>query len=357
MKALVLAGGLGTRLRPFTETMPKQLMPIANQPVLEHVLTNIRALGVREICVVVGEWGPAIEARLGDGSRFGARITYLRQEQPLGLAHCVALARPFLGDDDFVMYLGDNVVESGVAELAEDFRNHRSDAHLAVARVTDPRAFGVAELDTEGRVLRLVEKPSRPRSDLALIGVYFFGPAIHRAVAAIRPSARGELEITDAVQRLVEGGARVTAGEYDGYWKDTGSVADLLDCNRRLLDALEGDVGIGTDGRSSLNGPVRLGPGATVVRSVINGPVVVGAGSLIEDCHIGPGTSIGSGCVLRGAELRNSIVLDGARVTGRSGGSGSLISDTAEVHLDTPPDAPPGAPGGQPNALAREVAP
>lgn len=352
MKALVLAGGLGTRLRPFTETMPKQLMPIANQPVLEHVLTNIRALGVREICVIVGEWGPAIEARIGDGSRFGARITYLKQDQPLGLAHCVALARPFLGDDDFVMYLGDNVVEGGIAELAADFRTHRSDAHLAVARVADPRAFGVAELEAGGRVRRLVEKPRRPRSDLALIGVYFFGPAIHQAVAAINPSPRGELEITDAVQWLVDGGAQVTAGEYNGYWKDTGSVEDLLDCNWRLLDTLEGDISAETDGLSRLRGPVRLAPGATVVRSTLTGPVVIGAGSLVEDCHIGPGTSIGEGCVLRGAELRNSIVLDGARVTARIGGSGSLISDAAEVHLD----APPGPVNAPLTASARGVA-
>lgn len=352
MKALVLAGGLGTRLRPFTETMPKQLMPIANQPVLEHVLSNIRTLGVREICVVVGEWGPAIEARIGDGSRFDARITYLKQDEPRGLAHCVALARPFLGDDDFVMYLGDNVVEDGVAELAADFQAHRSDAHLAVARVPDPRAFGVAELDGHGRVLRLVEKPSHPRSDLALIGVYFFGPAIHQAVAAIEPSARGELEITDAVQWLVDRGAQVTAGEYNGYWKDTGSVEDLLECNSRLLETLEGDTHVETDGLSHVTGQVSLAPGVAVVRSTLTGPVVVGAGTLIEDCHIGPGTSIGNGCVLRGAELRNSIVLDGARVTARYGGSGSLISEATEVHLD----APPGTDGGQPLVPVREVA-
>ncbi|MFI7084122.1 glucose-1-phosphate thymidylyltransferase [Streptomyces anulatus] len=341
MKALILAGGLGTRLRPFTETMPKQLIPIANQPVLEHVLENLRALGVREICVVVGAWGPDIAARIGDGSRFGARITYLTQQRPLGLAHCVAIARPFLGDDDFVMYLGDNVVQDGIAGPAEEFRARRSDAHLVVARVADPRAFGVAELDARGRVRRLVEKPRLPLSDLALIGVYFFRPAIHRAVAAISPSTRGELEITDAVQWLVDRGGSVTAGEYTGYWKDTGRVEDVLDCNRRLLDSLARGVHGTVDAASRLTGPVHIAPGATVLRSVITGPVIVGPGSRVEDCRIGPGTSIGGDCVLRGTELENSIVMDGAWVTERTGASDLLIGRSMRIGSGSPPVPPP----------------
>ncbi|MFX4294664.1 glucose-1-phosphate thymidylyltransferase [Streptomyces bohaiensis] len=338
MKALVLAGGLGTRLRPVTHTMPKQLIPLANRPVLEHVLDDLRPLGVREIGVVVGDWGPDIAARVGDGSRFGARITYIPQERPLGLAHCVSIARPFLGDDDFVMYLGDNLIQDGVTAMAEQFAARRSDAHLAVARVADPRSFGVAELDAHAEVVRLVEKPRHPRSDLALIGVYFFSAAIHRAVAAITPSARGELEITDAVQWLLDRGARVTAGEYTGYWRDTGRIEDLLDCNRRLLDALAADRGGPAD-------RVLLAPGATTARSTLTGPVLIGAGSVVENCRIGPGTSIGEGCVVRDSTLENCIVMDGARVVGRHGLRDALLGPATALGTG-PHDARLGAPAG-----------
>ncbi|MFE6856422.1 sugar phosphate nucleotidyltransferase, partial [Streptomyces sp. NPDC057674] len=224
MKALVLSGGSGTRLRPFSYSMPKQLIPIINKPVLEHVLDNVRALGIVDVGVIVGDRGPQIAAAIGDGSRLGLDITYIPQDAPRGLAHTVAVARDFLGDDDFLMYLGDNMLPDGIEEIAADFAAERPAAQLLVHKVADPRAFGVAELGPDGTVERLVEKPAVPRSDLALIGVYFFTPAIHEAVAAIEPSARGELEITDAVQWLVERGAAVRASRYEGYWKDTGRV-------------------------------------------------------------------------------------------------------------------------------------
>ncbi|GGK26501.1 glucose-1-phosphate thymidylyltransferase [Streptomyces camponoticapitis] len=331
MKALVLSGGSGTRLRPFSYSMPKQLIPIANKPVLEHVLENIRALGVTEIGIIVGGWATEIADVLGDGSRLGVRITYIPQEKPLGLAHCVTLARPFLGDDDFVMYLGDNMLPDGIESIAADFRAARPAAQVVVHKVLDPRAFGVAELDVDGNVERLVEKPEQPLSDLALIGVYFFTPAIHRAVGAISPSARGELEITDAIQWLLTAGSEVKASEYSGYWKDTGRAEDVLDCNRQLLADLRPGVFGETDAASELDEGVRIEPGARVLRSRIEGPVVVGSGTVIEDSHIGPNTSIGRDCTLRGTQVSESIVMDGATISQVPGLQGSLIGRNATV--------------------------
>ena len=333
MKALVLSGGAGTRLRPFSYSMPKQLIPIANKPVLAHVIDNIRSVGVTEIAVVVGEWGPEIMAEIGDGTDFGAEVTYLYQESPLGLAHCVRLARDFLGDDDFLMYLGDNVLADGIEDMAADFREGRPAAHLAVQRVPDQREFGTAELTSDGSVRRLVEKPAEFRSGLALIGVYFFTSAVHEGVDAIAPSARGELEITDAVQWLVDSGAVVRATEYRGYWKDTGRAEDVLACNRRLLEDLAPSVEGEVDSESELLGNVVVGPGARVVRSRVEGPVIVGAGSLVTDSRIGPHASIGRDCFLDRTELSNSIVLDGASISSIPGLSGSLIGRSASVGL------------------------
>ncbi|MET9558364.1 glucose-1-phosphate thymidylyltransferase [Streptomyces sp. NPDC006645] len=339
MKALVLSGGAGTRLRPFSYSMPKQLIPIANKPVLEHVLENIRDLGVTEAAIVVGDWEPAIREQLGDGGRFGIELTYLRQDAPRGLAHCVALGRSYLGTDDFVMYLGDNMLPDGVVDMAEEFRTRRSDAHVVVHKVSDPRAFGVAEFNPDGSVLRLVEKPEVPRSDLALIGVYFFTPAIHEAVAAIEPSARGELEITDAIQWLLSHGADVTASEYVGYWKDTGRAEDVLECNRYLLGTLQPRVTGEVDATSELIGNVVVEAGARVVRSRIEGPAVIGENTLIEDCHIGPGTAVGRDCELRATRLTESIVMDGALITKVPGLHGSLIGRSATVAPSTRDDA------------------
>ncbi|MFD3976291.1 glucose-1-phosphate thymidylyltransferase [Streptomyces cyaneofuscatus] len=331
MKALVLSGGSGTRLRPFSYSMPKQLIPVANKPVLEHVLENIRDLGITDIGVIVGDRGEQIAEVIGDGARLGARITYIAQEEPLGLAHCVALARPFLGDDDFVMYLGDNILPDGVGDVAGRFTAHRPDAQVIVHKVPDPRAFGVAELDTGGRVVRLVEKPQDPQSDLALIGVYFFTPAIHEAVAAIEPSPRGELEITDAIQWLVTQGREVRASEYSGYWKDTGRAEDVLECNRRILAGLKPGIAGHVDAHSTLVGTVVLEAGARVVRSAIEGPVIIGAGSVVEDSRIGPGTSVGRDCVLRRSRVADSIILDRAEITGIPSLEGSLIGRGAQV--------------------------
>ncbi|MEH0424367.1 glucose-1-phosphate thymidylyltransferase [Streptomyces sp. B21-083] len=331
MKALVLSGGSGTRLRPFSHSMPKQLIPIVNKPVLEHVLGNIRELGVTEVGIIVGSWAAEIAEFVEDGSRLGVRVTYIPQEQPLGLAHCVSLARTFLGDDDFVMYLGDNMLPEGIAQAADGFRSRRPAAAVVVHEVADPRAFGVVELEPDGTVARLVEKPITPRSNLALIGVYFFTPAIHEAVASIKPSARGELEITDAIQWLVDNGAKVTADEYHGYWKDAGQATDILDCNERLLADLRPENLGEVDPSSQLGDRVRIGAGARIVRSRIDGPVVIGADTLVEDCHIGPNTSIGSGCTLRATRVRDSIVMDGAEISHGPGLRYSLIGRNAVI--------------------------
>ncbi|MFI9203884.1 glucose-1-phosphate thymidylyltransferase [Streptomyces sp. NPDC053048] len=331
MKALVLSGGSGTRLRPISHTMPKQLVPIANKPVLEHVLEKVRGLGVTEIGIVVGDWAAEIGAAIGDGSRFGARITWIRQERPLGLAHCVRLARRFLAGDDFVLYLGDIVLEGGLEAVHAEFLGRRPAAQLLVQKVADPREFGVVETAPDGSVLRLAEKPEHPRSDLALTGVYFFTAAVHEAVAAIAPSARGELEITDAVQWLVARGHQVRAGEFAGFWKDTGRMEDLLECNRRLLDELRSRAEGHVDAASELRGQVVLEPGARVVRSRIEGPAIIGAGTVVEDSHVGPYAAVGPRCVLRGARLADSIVLEGATIEAVRGLYGSVIGRCATV--------------------------
>ncbi|MFF5502529.1 glucose-1-phosphate thymidylyltransferase [Streptomyces roseolus] len=340
MKALVLAGGSGTRLRPITHTSAKQLLPVANKPVLFYGLEAIAAAGITEVGVVVGATADEIRAAVGDGSRFGLRVTYIPQAAPLGLAHAVLIARDWLGDDDFVMYLGDNFVVGGITGLVDEFREERPDARILLTSVPDPSAFGVAELGPDGRVVRLEEKPPHPRSDLALVGVYLFTPAVHEAVRAIAPSARGELEITDALQWLIDAGRDVRSTRITGYWKDTGNAADMLEANRSVLDTLVTRVEGSVDADSELIGPVVVEPGARVVRSRIIGPAVIGAGTTVTGCLVGPYTSIAPGCALRHSEIENSIVLGGARIDGVRRVEASLIGREAVV--SPAPAAPAG---------------
>ncbi|KOV80053.1 glucose-1-phosphate thymidylyltransferase [Nocardia sp. NRRL S-836] len=331
MKALVLSGGAGTRLRPFSYSMPKQLIPIANKPVLEYVVDNLRGIGITEIGIIVGDRAHEISDVLGDGAALGVAITYIPQDAPLGLAHCVKIARPFLGDDDFVMYLGDNMLVEGISEIADEFAAVRSSAQVVVYKVPDPRAFGVAEVDENSRVTRLVEKPQEPRSDLAMIGVYFFTPAIHEAVDAIEPSWRGELEITDALQWLVTHERDVRARIYSGFWKDTGKVEDVLECNREVLMRVRTDIQGIVDDESTLIGDVVVEEGARVVRSCIVGPAIIGAGTLVEASVIGPYTAIGADCRITEAGVSDSIVLSGAFVHNVSGIEASLIGRKARI--------------------------
>lgn len=314
MKALVLTGGTGSRLRPFTHTGAKQLLPIANKPVLFYALEAIAAAGIRDVGLVVGAYADDIRDAVGDGHAFGLDVSYVRQEQPLGLAHAVATARDFLGDDDFLLYLGDNYLDGGIADFTARRAVDPAAAHLLVTAVQDPAAFGVAEVDQSGRVHRVEEKPERPRSDLALIGVYAFGSAVHEAIAAIRPSARGELELTHAIQWLIEAGHDVRADTTTSVWRDTGSVDDMLEANRHVLDGLTGSLDGKVDPDSDVVGRVQIDEGALVRGSRITGPVVIGPGTVISDAVIGPYTSIGANCRVHDSLIEGSVLLDGADV-------------------------------------------
>jgi glucose-1-phosphate thymidylyltransferase len=308
MKGLILSGGKGTRLRPITHTSAKQLVPVANKPVLFYGIEAMAAAGIEEVGIIVApETGGEIREVAGDGSAFGVRITYIEQDAPLGLAHAVLTAEPFIGDSPFVMYLGDNLLRDGIVELTETFAAERPDALILLTPVPDPEHYGVAEL-SDGRVARLVEKPARPQSDLALVGVYMFEPSIFEAARAIEPSPRGELEITDAIQWLVDGGRRVDPHIVHGWWKDTGQVQDMLEANRLILDDIEerhdGEV---VDSR--VEGRVCIEAGAKLERATVRGPAVIGAGATITDAYIGPYTAIGEGVTISHAELEHSIVL------------------------------------------------
>jgi glucose-1-phosphate thymidylyltransferase len=331
MKALVLSGGSGTRLRPITHTSAKQLVPVANKPVLFYGLEAIAEAGITEVGIVVGDTAPLIEAAVGDGSSFGLKVTYLRQDAPRGLAHGVIIAREFLGDDDFVMYLGDNFIVGGITGLVEEFAIARPEAQIMLTRVSDPRSFGVAELDQAGRVKGLEEKPKQPKSDLALVGVYLFTPAIHEAVASLKPSWRGELEITEAIQWLLDNGLTVSSTTITGYWKDTGNVPDMLEVNRLVLEGLEPRVDGTVDDDCEIIGRVVVEAGANVHASRIVGPAIIGAGSTIASSYVGPFTAIDADCSVVDSEIEYSIVLNNASIKGVGRIEASLIGHYAEV--------------------------
>jgi glucose-1-phosphate thymidylyltransferase len=312
IKGLVLSGGAGTRLRPITHTSAKQLVPVANRPVLFYGLDALRAAGIREVGIIVGETADEIEEAVGDGSAFDLSVTYIRQSAPLGLAHAVLTAEEFLGDSPFVMYLGDNLLRDGISELVDDFRRGDADAIILLQRVANPSAYGVAELEGE-RVVRLVEKPPDPPSDLALVGVYMFTSAIIESAKAISPSGRGELEITDAIQHLIDRGLRVEPHTVTGWWKDTGRIEDMLEANRLILDVLEPSIE-GEVIDSTVEGRVVVEAGARLVGSWVRGPAIIGAGAVVEAAYVGPYTAISEDVVVRRAEVEHSIFLRGSRL-------------------------------------------
>jgi glucose-1-phosphate thymidylyltransferase len=330
MRALILSGGEGSRLRPITYTSAKQLIPIAGEPILFRAIRSIREAGIAEIGIVVGATADEVRTAVGDGSRWGARITYIRQDAPLGLAHAVLTAREFVAGEPFLMYLGDNVLLEGLGRFVEEFERTRPDAQIFLARVPEPERFGVAVLDGE-RVVRLVEKPREHISDLALVGVYLFDDSIVEAAETLRPSWRGEYEITEAIQWLIDSGRVVRAEMVSGWWKDTGKPDDLLEANRILLDAerprLDGEV----DAASTLDGTVVVCAGAKVVSSHIRGPSVIGEGTLIEDSRIGPWASIGEGCTVVGSVIEDSIVLRGCTIRDVGGLAESILGKHVEV--------------------------
>ncbi len=333
MRALVLAGGRGTRLRPITHTSAKQLVPVANKPVLFYGLEAIAAAGIKQVGIVVsdpremlqpdhrtGEHTTVmvnsqaeIRAAVGDGSAFGLEVTYIEQAAPLGLAHAVKIAQAFLEDQPFVMYLGDNLIKDGITPFVREFEAEKPNAQILLAHVKTPWEFGVAELQGD-RVVRLEEKPKQPKSDLALVGVYLFDATVFEAVNAIRPSKRGELEITDAIQHLIDAGRRVRSHVINGWWKDTGKVEDMLEGNRMMLGSIETDIRGTLDADSVLEGRAVIGPGTVVERSRLRGPLIIGAGASIRDAYIGPFTSIGDGVELSHCEIEHSIVLERSRI-------------------------------------------
>ncbi len=349
MKGLILSGGAGTRLRPITHTSAKQLVPIANKPILFYGIEAMVEAGITSIGIIISpETGEDIKSAVGDGTSFGAEITWIRQEDPLGLAHCVLIARDFIGDEYFVMYLGDNMLEQNLVGFVEGFQQQRASpelgssggpaAQILLAKVDDPRSFGVAEVTPEGSVVALVEKPENPPSDLALVGVYLFDPLIHDAVAAIEPSERGELEITDAIQWLVSNGHRVNHEVLIGWWIDTGKKDPLLECNRLVLDTieplLEGDV----DAGSNVVGRVHVAAGAKIINSTVRGPAVIGADTIVTDSYIGPYSSVAAECTITSAELDHSVILAGSSIANVARVTDSLIGSHVEV--DRAPHVP-----------------
>jgi glucose-1-phosphate thymidylyltransferase len=312
VKGLVLAGGKGSRLRPLTATGAKQLVPVANKPVLFYALEQLVTAGITDIGIITGDTAEQVKAAVGDGSAFGACVTYLQQSQPLGLAHAIITAEPWLGDSPFCMFLGDNFLGGGIAPYARAFRQRPCSAEILLCQVDDPSSLGVALLDDEGRVQRLVEKPRDRVSDLAVIGVYFFGPEVHCITPTLTPSARGELEITDAIQGLIDAGHEVRAETITDDWIDTGKKDDMLAANRLVLGSLQRRIEGDVDAESTLVGRVAVEPGAKIVASTVRGPVVIGAGAHIEDAYVGPFTAIGPDCELTSCEIEHSIVLQGS---------------------------------------------
>ncbi len=335
LKGVLLHGGFGTRLRPLTHTGPKQLLRVAGKPVSQWCIEDLRDSGIRRIGVVLGELSPErVVEYYGDGGWLGVEITYIYQGYPYGLAHAVFLAREFVGDEPFVVYLGDNILLEGIKGFVREFEESDADAMVLLTRVKNPQRFGVAKFDKDGRLIGLVEKPREPPSNFALVGIYMFRPPhIFRAIEGLRPSWRGELEITDAIQKLIDWGLKVDYRVVNGWWKDTGTPGDILDANRLLLDykvkesRVEGEI---VD--STIQGRVIIGRGARIENSVIRGPAFIGEGTIIRDSYIGPYTSIGNNCLLEGIEIEDSVILDEVRISGlRSRLTDSIIGSRSII--------------------------
>ncbi len=315
MKALILSGGEGTRLRPITHTAAKQLIPIANKPILFYGIEAIREAGITDVGIVVGDTYEEIKEAVGEGKKWGSKITYIKQEAPLGLAHAVKISQDFLANESFVMYLGDNIIKQGIKSLVDEFRKKRANSQILLAHVENPGQFGVAELE-RGKVVRLVEKPKEPKTDLALVGVYMFDHHIFEAVNNIKPSRRGELEITDAIQYLIDKNFLVHSHIINGWWKDTGKPEDLLEANRIMLDDLEARIKGEIDKNSKISGKVRIEEGARIINSVIRGPATVARGCKIVHSYIGPFTSIYYNVLIEDSEIEHSIVMEECKISG-----------------------------------------
>ena len=314
MKSIILCAGKGTRLRPLTHTSAKHLIPIANKPVLFYGIEAIKNCGIKDIGIIIGETGEDIKSELREGSKWGVNISYIEQKEALGLAHAVSIARNFLGEEKFLMYLGDNLLKNGVESYGDKFIQGNYNAFVLLTEVDNPKQFGVAELE-EGRVVRVVEKPKEPVSNLALIGVYFFDKNVHRAIENIKPSARGELEITDAIQWMIDKGYKVGAEVISGWWKDTGKPEDILEANRLILEDIERDIGEAkVDEASQILGMVKIGKGSEIINSKILGPVIIGDKVKVTDSYIGPFTSLSDGVEIEKSEIECSVILEETRL-------------------------------------------
>ncbi len=333
MKAIILSGGKGTRLRPLTYSGAKQLVPVANKPILFYCIDNIVKAGIREIGIIISpETGEEIKGAVGDGSLWGIDIRYITQDMPGGLAHAIKTARDFLADSPFVMYLGDNLIGTGIRRFVDEFNSRGPEALILLKEVEDPKQFGVAEISGEGRVLRLIEKPDIPPSNLALVGIYIFSPAIHDAIERIKPSRRGELEITDAIQELITTGSSVESFVLDMWWLDTGKKDDMLTANAIVLDEwLKGDIRGSIDDRSNILGRVSIGMGSIIRGSRIRGPVVIGDNSVIEDSFIGPFTSIGNNVKVIKSSVEHSVIMDDSELAGIERLEESLIGRRVKI--------------------------
>ncbi len=330
MKALILSGGKGTRLRPITHTNAKQLVPIANKPILFYGIEAIAAAGIKDIGIIVGQTKDEIKAAVGDGSRWNVKVTYIEQGEPLGLAHAVKIAQDFIGEDCFVMFLGDNLIKEGIVSLVAEFEKTRPNAQILLAHVPDPEQFGVAELKN-GKIIKLEEKPQKPKSDLALVGVYMFDKNIFTAVNNIKPSRRNELEITDAIQYLIEHNFNIQPHIINGWWKDTGKLEDILEANRIILETLKTKIDGKVDAKSKLEGNVVIESSAEIINSVIRGPVIIGKNSKIVHSYVGPFTSVYFGVNIENSEIEHSIILENSKIIDIKRLEDSLIGQNAEI--------------------------
>lgn len=332
MKALILSGGKGTRLRPLTYTTAKQLVPVANKPILGYVIEHIRDAGIKEVGVIISpDTGDEVRRYIDSGKKWGIKVTFIPQAEPLGLAHAVITAKDFLRDSDFIMYLGDNLLNHGVKGAVRKFRHESPKALIFLKEVDNPRRFGVAKLDSTGRILKLIEKPKRPPSNLALVGVYIFSKEIHDAISRIKPSSRGELEITDAIQELINMGYDVRSEILDGWWLDTGKKDDLLQANTVVLDDIKRDIRGHVDNKSQITGRVTIEKEAVIKNSIVRGPVIIGAQTEVINSFIGPFTSIGNRVNINNSVVEHSVILDNAVLTGIERIEDSLIGKNTKV--------------------------
>jgi len=334
MKGIILHGGFGTKLRPLTHTGPKQLIPIANKPISQYVLEDLKNSGIVEIAIVLGNIHPEkVKEFYGDGKKFGVKIQYIQQEEPKGIAHAVSLCGEYARDRPFIVYLGDNLIRGGINDFVERFKNSNDDAMTLLCKVKNPERFGVAKIDRNGKLIQLIEKPKEPPSNYALTGIYFFKPIIFEMIKQLKPSWRGELEITDAIQLLLENGYKVDYRIVEGWWKDTGTPEDILDANRLVLDELKPEIKGKIESHSSTQGRITLGENSTIKESaLVRGPVVIGENTLVEaNVFIGPYTSIGNNCAIKRGEMENSIIMDNCTININERITDSIIAPHSEI--------------------------